>query len=146
VGIWAAYPESIARERHELNADGTPNTPRVVRDCKGGTCAYYQSIQGTSMASPHAAGVAALIVSRYGKRDRVHGGLTMDPDAVARILMGTAAETPCPAGGSYTYTRYVKQPDGSYQKVVATHTCEGGKNRNGFYGAGIIDAKKAVSR
>jgi len=145
-GIWAAYPESIARERGELNADGTPNTPRVIRDCKGGTCAYYQSIQGTSMASPHVAGVAALIVSKYGKRDRVHGGLTMAPDAVRSVLTGTATETACPAGGSYTYTRYVKQADGSYQKVVATHTCEGGKSRNGFYGYGIVDAKRAVTR
>ncbi|MEU6039781.1 S8 family serine peptidase [Actinomadura sp. NPDC047616] len=146
VGIWAAYPESIARARGELNADGTPNTPRVIRDCKGGTCAYYQSIQGTSMASPHAAGVAALIVSKYGKRDRAHGGLTMAPDAVRSVLTGTATKTACPAGGSYTYTRYVKQADGSFQKVVATHTCEGTKSRNGFYGYGIVDAQSAVTR
>ncbi|GLZ15323.1 serine protease [Actinomadura sp. NBRC 104425] len=145
-GIWAAYPESIARERGELNADGTPNTPRVIRDCKGGTCAYYQSIQGTSMASPHVAGVAALIVSKYGKRDRVHGGLTLAPDVVRSVLTGTAAKTACPAGGSYTYTRYVQQADGSYQKVVATHTCEGSKGRNGFYGYGIVDAQRAVTR
>ncbi|MEU5876983.1 S8 family serine peptidase [Spirillospora sp. NPDC047279] len=145
-GIWAAYPESIARERGELNADGTPNTPRVVRSCKGGTCAYYQSIQGTSMASPHAAGVAALIVSRYGKRDRGNGGLTLSPAIVRSVLTGTAAETPCPAGGSYTYTRYVKQADGSFQKVVATHACEGSKKYNGFYGSGIIDAFNAVKR
>lgn len=145
-GIWAAYPESIARERGELNADGTPNTPRVVRSCKGGTCAYYQSIQGTSMASPHAAGVAALIVSRYGKRDRANGGLTMAPAAVRSILTGTATETACPAGGSYTYTRQVKQADGSFEEVVTTHACEGSKRHNGFYGAGIVDAFNAVRR
>ena len=46
-----------------------PNTPFVVRDCQGGTCAYYQYLQGTSMASPHAVGVAALIISQFGKRD-----------------------------------------------------------------------------
>ncbi|MFG1998658.1 S8 family serine peptidase [Spirillospora sp. NPDC048911] len=145
-GIWAAYPESIARQRGELNADGTPNTPRVVRSCKAGVCAYYQSIQGTSMASPHAVGVAALIVSRYGKRDRVNGGLTLAPSIVRSVLTGTATETPCPAGGSYTYTRYVKQADGSFQKVVATHACEGSKSYNGFYGNGIVDAFNAVRR
>lgn len=145
-GIWAAYPESIARERGELNADGTPNTPRVVRSCKAGVCAYYQAIQGTSMASPHAAGVAALIVSRYGKRDRANGGLTLAPAAVRSILTGTATTTPCPPTGSYTYTRYVKQTDGSFQKVVTTHACEGSKSYNGFYGKGIVDAFNAVKR
>ncbi|MEV5827029.1 S8 family serine peptidase [Spirillospora sp. NPDC052242] len=145
-GIWAAYPESIARERGELNADGTPNTPRVVRSCKGGVCGYYQSIQGTSMASPHAAGVAALIVSRYGKRDRANGGLTLPPAAVRSILTRTATATACPPSGSYTYTRYVKQADGSFEEVVATHACEGSKRHNGFYGAGIVDAFNAVRR
>ncbi|NED50341.1 S8 family serine peptidase, partial [Micromonospora aurantiaca] len=64
-GIWAAYPERLAKARGELNADGTPNVPYIIRSCKGDDCAYYQSIQGTSMASPHAVGVAALIVSKY---------------------------------------------------------------------------------
>jgi lantibiotic leader peptide-processing serine protease len=145
-GIWAAYPESIARKRGELNADGTPNTPRVVRGCRGGVCAYYQATQGTSMASPHAAGVAALIVSKYGTRGKVHGGRTMDPAKVRAMLTGTATQTPCPAGGSYTYTRQVRQADGSYQKVVTTHTCKGSRGYNGFYGYGIVDALKAVQR
>jgi hypothetical protein len=37
-----------------LNPDGKPKTPLVLRDCKGSTCAYYQDLQGTSMASPQA--------------------------------------------------------------------------------------------
>ncbi|SEG40849.1 Subtilase family protein [Thermomonospora echinospora] len=143
-GIWAAYPERLARERGELNADGTPNVPYVIRSCKGGECAYYQSLQGTSMASPHAAGVAALIVSKYGRRDR--GGLTLDPRVTESILRSTATETACPAGGSYTYTRYVLQGDGGYTKVVTTHTCEGSKSNNGFYGSGIVNALTAVKR
>ena len=49
--------------------DDPANAPFIVRNCKGSTCAYYQYLQGTSMASPHAAGVAALIVSAHGKRD-----------------------------------------------------------------------------
>src|SRR5690606_32813728 len=50
--VLAAYPRSIAEERGELDPDGTPNVDHVVRDCRGGTCAYYQYLQGTSMASP----------------------------------------------------------------------------------------------
>jgi hypothetical protein len=89
--------------------------------------------------------VVALIVSKYGHRDRVHGGLTLSPDRAASILEHTATEHACPSPRAYTYTRYVLQADGTYQKVTDTHTCEGGKERNGFYGHGVIDALGAVS-
>jgi subtilisin family serine protease len=149
-GIWAAYPESLARERGELNEDGTPNIPLVVRSCEGRAgdrvCAYYQSIQGTSMASPHAAGVAALIVSKFGRPDRARGGLTLDPRAVESRMHGTATETPCPRGGEFHYVRRdVVQPDGSVIPIVEdTHICEGSRQQNGFYGSGIVDALRAV--
>ncbi|HZE33834.1 MAG TPA: S8 family serine peptidase [Actinoallomurus sp.] len=142
--ILAAYPKSLAMARGELNPDGTPNVPYVVRSCKGSTCGYYQYLQGTSMASPHATGVVALIVSRYGSRDR-SGGLTLSPARAQSILEGTAREHACPSPRAFTYTRQVLQPDGTYQTVTATHTCEGSKSRNGFYGHGIIDALGAVS-
>jgi subtilisin family serine protease len=143
--ILAAYPKSLAVARGELNADGTPNVPYVVRSCKGSTCAYYQYLQGTSMASPHTVGVVALIVSRYGQRDRAHGGLTLSPARVESILEGTATEHACPTPRAFTYTRQVLQPDGTYRTVTATHTCEGPKSHNGFYGHGIVDALGAVS-
>jgi lantibiotic leader peptide-processing serine protease len=57
--VLAAYPKALAQANGQLNPDGTPNVPNVVRSCKGSVCAYYQYLQGTSMASPHAAGVAA---------------------------------------------------------------------------------------
>jgi subtilisin family serine protease len=143
--VLAAYPESLARARHQLNPDGTPNVPYVVRDCKGSTCAYYQYLQGTSMASPHATGVVALIVSRYGHHDPAHGGLTFAPDGAQQILQGTATRHACPTPHAFTYVRYVLQADGTYQKVTTTHTCEGPANDNGFYGRGIVDALGAVS-
>ncbi|MFI0352302.1 S8 family peptidase [Actinomadura sp. 9N407] len=144
-GIWAAYPESIARERGELNPDGTPNTARVLRDCKGGTCAYYQSIQGTSMASPHAAGVVALIVSKYGKKDRATGGLTLDARVSEQILRRTANAKACPSPNTVEYVWY-RLEDGKWVKYTSTQTCEGSKSRNGFFGDGIIDALSAVRR
>ncbi|MDL4773970.1 MULTISPECIES: S8 family peptidase [Thermomonosporaceae] len=145
LGIWAAYPERLARERGELNADGTPKVSYVVRQCTGKTCAYYQSLQGTSMASPHAVGVAALIVSKYGTSDRKRGGLTMDPNAVERTLRGTATATPCPSPATVDYVWYTKV-DGEWVKNTSKQTCEGSKSNNGFYGAGIVDALHAVQR
>jgi subtilisin family serine protease len=144
-GIWAAYPESIARERGELNPDGTPNTTRVIRDCKDGTCAYYQSIQGTSMAAPHAVGVAALIVSKYGKADRRNGGLSLSPRVVEGVLRGTATPKACPSPSTVTY-EWFRLVEGEWVKFTSTQTCEGTKTRNGFFGNGIIDALNAVKR
>lgn len=137
-GIWAAYPERLAKERGQLNADGTPNVPNIIRSCKGDDCAYYQSIQGTSMASPHAVGVAALIVSKYGHRDR-RGGLTLSPDYVERVLRGTATAKECPSPRTFEYVWYT-----SAGKQTSTQTCEGSKEQNGFFGNGIVDALNAV--
>jgi subtilisin family serine protease len=144
LGTWAAYPESLARARHQLNADGTPKTPNIVRSCEGGRCGYYQSLQGTSMAAPHAAGVAALIVSRYGTPDAVHGGLTLDPAFVERRLTGSATPTACPSPRTVKYAWSV-MVDGRWIEQTSTQTCKGTKARNGFYGAGIVDARRAVA-
>ena len=136
----SAYPRALAEERGQLNPDGTPNVTSVVRDCRGKVCAYYQYLQGTSMASPRVAGVAALIVSKFGRPDRVHGGKTLNPVVVEMVLKGTATRTACPVPRAHTYTRHL--PDGS--TATSTHTCEGGGPRNGFYGYGIVDALRAV--
>jgi subtilisin family serine protease len=135
--ILSAYPESVAIADGALNPDGTPNTPFVVRDCKGKTCAYYQYLQGTSMASPHAAGVAALIVSEFGKRDDAHGGLTLAPEKVKRILKETATDHACPEPRLVDYT-IVGRP-ASWNAY-----CDGDEDYNGFYGSGIVDALSAV--
>ncbi|MEV7966210.1 S8 family serine peptidase [Sphaerisporangium sp. NPDC088356] len=135
----SAYPKSLAIANGEIDADGNPTVNYVVKDCAGATCAYYQYLQGTSMASPRAAGVAALIVSKYGHRDG-RDGKTLSPDLVEAILKGTATKTPCPNPPAYTYTRTL--PSGS--TVTATHTCEGTLASNGFYGKGIVDALRAV--
>jgi subtilisin family serine protease len=125
-------PQDLAEEALQDPA----NAPFIVRDCKGSTCAFYQYLQGTSMASPHAAGVAALIVSAHGKRDNQRGGLTLDPRTVERILTKTAKQTPCPSPPNFAYP---DDRDPSFDGV-----CEGTLARNGIYGRGIVNALTAV--
>jgi subtilisin family serine protease len=134
--VLSALPLNVAQARGLLNPDGTPRTPRVLRDCKGSTCAYYRYLQGTSMASPHAAGVAALIVSEFGHPDGRHGGLTLDPRITERILRGTAKQTPCPVPPLFDY------PDPKSVDAL----CEGTLDHNGFYGDGIVNALSASLR
>ncbi|HET6672894.1 MAG TPA: S8 family serine peptidase [Agromyces sp.] len=77
--------------------------------------------QGTSMAGPHAAGVAALALS-------AHPG--MKTGQLASFLERTATPIACPEG--------VYEPRPGYPA-----TCTGGE-RNGFYGAGNVNAFNVV--
>jgi len=136
--ILSAYPKSVAIDAGDLNPDGTPNNPFVIQDCKDGVCAYYQYLQGTSMAAPHAVGVAALIVSEYGKKDSRHpGGLTLSPDKVQRIMKDTATAQSCPTPRLFDYSPVGRPPE-------FNAFCQGNKHFNGFYGYGIVDALRAV--
>jgi lantibiotic leader peptide-processing serine protease len=126
-------PRALAEEALQDPA----NAPFILRDCKGAVCGYYQYLQGTSMAAPHATGVAALIVSAHGRRDPRHGGLTMSPRTVERVMTRTARQTPCPFPPIATYPD--RAPDLTY-----TARCQGTLARNGFHGRGIVNALTAV--
>ncbi|HLL33165.1 MAG TPA: S8 family serine peptidase [Streptomyces sp.] len=83
----------------------------------------YAFLQGTSMASPHAAGVAALLKSE-------HPWAT--PAQLQALLKAQADNPGCPES-------YDQDGDGTQDAV-----CEGGKRVNGFYGFGIVNALDAV--
>ncbi|HEX6361269.1 S8 family peptidase [Actinophytocola sp.] len=97
---------------------------RVLSTVVGGGYGY---LQGTSMASPAAAGVLALIRSR-------HPGWSAN--RVAASLEAKADRIPCPPGGTYDPPAPVPSPA----------TCQGGRSGKGFYGAGLVDALDAVTR
>ena len=142
--VLAAYPERLARLAGEIDKRGNPTTPFVVKDCarmgSGRVCAYFQYLQGTSMAAPHAAGVAALIVSQFGHRDRNHGGLTLAPNRTQRVLYASAIDHACPEPRLFRYKRI--RSDGTIGRESAY--CAGPAADNGFYGHGIVNALSAV--
>ncbi|GAA2506389.1 S8 family peptidase [Streptomyces longisporus] len=84
----------------------------------------YGFLQGTSMATPHVAAVAALLKS-------THPWAT--PAQLQALLKAQADNPGCPAGPY----------DGNGDGVVDA-TCVGGKRINGFYGFGIVNALRAV--
>lgn len=116
-----------------------PSNPFEVCTGPGATppCYLYGYVQGTSMATPNAAGVAALIISQYGdfssnNPNKIH----MSPTQVESILQITANNQPCPTPATVT------QGPGL---TFATATCQGDTGYNSFFGKGIVDALNAVT-
>jgi subtilisin family serine protease len=98
-----------------------------LRKVFDGTATYCYA-QGTSMASPHVAGVAALIESM---------GIT-NPGAVTARLTNTADPMACPADVSM-YAFFPALDGGAAQ------ACQGGPGYNSWFGHGQVNALAAVS-
>ncbi|EFL31205.1 peptidase S8 and S53 subtilisin kexin sedolisin [Streptomyces viridochromogenes DSM 40736] len=118
VDIAAPGGDSTAYQKPEPPA----TSGLILGTLPGGRWGY---MAGTSMASPHVAGVAALIKSTHP---------SASPARVKALLYAQADATPCT-------DPYDIDADGKVDAV-----CEGSKNRNGFYGRGIADALDAVTK
>jgi len=124
-------PESVTASGHETRPPSRYTAPRFD------VLAYIGYI-GTSMATPHVVGVAALIISRYGKTS---GGKTsMNPGTVASYLQQTADPQACPDELPPGYAAILGVNSGLPQE------CQGGSGSNSWYGKGEVDALNAVTR
>jgi lantibiotic leader peptide-processing serine protease len=157
--VLSTYPADLAIEEKLITHNFKPRTPLAVVDCGGAqpsksTCGVYAYLQGTSMASPHAVGVAALIIEAIGTGTGADFGA--DPDAVEAALRATATNADlfftnfsgddwrdfCPEPPTLFHyddtTLPVDPPDWDA-------LCEGDANFNGFYGDGVVDALAAAN-
>ncbi|MEU8959612.1 S8 family serine peptidase [Streptomyces sp. NPDC048518] len=128
--IYSSYGKGVidvaapGGDKFQIPADTPSKNGRILSTLPGGE---YGWLQGTSMASPHAAGVAALLKSTHPKAG---------PAELQRLLKKQADRLECPSGPY--------DPDGN---GVVDAVCEdGGKSRNGFYGSGLVDALDAVKK
>lgn len=141
--VLSSAPTHVLQAEGEVDKNGNVTKAGrdlgVLKQCTAdGVCGYYQWLQGTSMASPHAVGVAALAVSRHGAMDaNPSRGFTMAPDAVRSLMQSTATDHACPPGGFMDYTDVGRPPE-------FNATCVGTPSFNSFYGAGIVNALGVV--
>jgi subtilisin family serine protease len=138
--ILSTYPLNVLQAQGRVDADGNVVAGfenAVFKSCTAaGVCGYYAYLQGTSMAAPHAAGVAALIVSRWGKG--AGANFRLAPDKVEKVLTESASNQPCPAAGKETYVQEGRD-------VTWDAPCTGTLEFNSLYGHGIVDALAVVS-
>ena len=151
--VLSSYPKAVAISDGLIDAGCNVLNPLAVVDTSGGGCAVYAYLQGTSMASPHAVGVAALIISAGGTGSGA--GFGMAPVKVEKALRKTATDADlffaangedwrdfCPVPPTaFVYPDLV----GADPNVPFDAVCQGKAKFNGFYGDGVVDALAAAN-
>jgi lantibiotic leader peptide-processing serine protease len=132
--VLSTWPSYKGCSRSVKEDPGTPGQPMTT----------YCYLQGTSMASPHVAGVAALIVSRYGNLNTPQNG-KMRPDQVKAFLDQTADPQPCPTFFPNDFRNQFNYLDVTGSNSEAVQSCQGGLGYNSWYGNGQVNAFNAVT-
>ncbi len=114
--VLSTWPASLASTCARKVFDGT---------------AVYCYAQGTSMASPHVAGLAALVESQFG---------AMMPGRVQAIIDQTADSIACPDAATVALYAFFPAVDNG-----APQTCTGGPGDNSWYGHGQVNALAAIT-
>jgi subtilisin family serine protease len=130
-GRTAEAPNGRVLSTYPANQPCTRSVKEPTGDASYPT-AVYCYLQGTSMASPHAAGVAALIVSMFGH---------MSAGKVKAYLDQSADPQPCPIFLPPTYAESLGVGIDSGQ----FYPCQGGTGHNSWYGNGQVNALSAVT-
>ena len=135
----SSYPLQVAIDEGlaDANGDPTDDFSAVGCDRRGQNCGFYTGLQGTSMASPHVTGLAALVIQAHGTASAT-AGFSLDPDTVASIIERPRPTTPAPRWDRGLHRR---GPSAEFNAV-----CEGTTADNGLYGEGIVNATAAVAR
>jgi subtilisin family serine protease len=105
----------------ELASGASETDECVVSTVPGG----YERYCGTSMATPHATGVVALLASEHPKAS---------PQQLTKLLTTQAESLPCPAD-------YDLNGTGAQDAY-----CSGDGQYNSFHGHGMVDALAAVTQ
>lgn len=136
--ILSTWPATLPCGRNVKEPTGDVTYPTAV----------YCYLQGTSMASPHVAGVAALVISRYGDLSTPQNG-KMRPGQVEQFVTQTADPQMCPqtlpnaTSGSQAgrpYATWLGSQSGAPQQCTGS-----GAGHTSWYGNGEADALNAVT-
>jgi subtilisin family serine protease len=120
IDVTAPGGEPRATAAQPASAEAAPKPACVLSTVPGG----YDRYCGTSMAAPHATGVAALLASEHPDAS---------PPELTRMLADQAESVPCPDD-------YDLDDTGAQDAY-----CDGYAPYNGFYGHGLVNAEAAVS-
>lgn len=135
--VLSTWPEGFPCTRSRQETTGDPTYPTAT----------YCGLQGTSMAGPHVAGLAALVISRFGDLGTPQNG-KMRPTQVEQLITQTADPQACPEtlpaanSGSLAgrpYEQFLGSESGAVQE------CQGNGGHTSWYGQGQVDAFAAVT-